>query len=124
MQADPSVCKKLAFFLKNNQDVFAWSHEDIPGISPSVMVHKLNVCPSFPQIWQKKRIFTQERDKAIVEEVRKMLEVDFIRELYYPKWLANVVMVKKVNGKWRICVEFTDLNKVCPKNSYPQTSLT
>ena len=124
MQANPSVCKKLALFLKNNQDVFAWSHEDIPGISPSVMVHKLNVFPSFPQIWQKKRIFTQERDKAIVEEVRKMLEVDFIRELYYPKWLANVVMVKKANGKWRICVEFTDLNKVCPKNSYPQTSLT
>ena len=48
-----------------------------------------------------------------------MLEADFIREVYYPDWLANVVMVKKVNGKWRMCVDFTDLNKACPKDSYP-----
>ena len=43
----------------------------------------------------------------------------FIREVYYPDWLANVVMVKKANGKWRMCVDFTDLNKACPKDSYP-----
>ena len=90
----------------------------MPGISPNTMVHKLNVCPSFPSIQQKKKVFAQERDKAIVEEVRKPLEANFIREVYYPEWLANVVMVKKVNGKWRMYVHFTDLNKVCPKNSY------
>ena len=43
----------------------------------------------------------------------------FIREVYYPDWLANVVIVKKANGKWRICVEFTDLNKACPKDNFP-----
>ena len=43
----------------------------------------------------------------------------FIREVYYPKWLANVVLVKKANGKWRMCVDFTDLNKACPKDSFP-----
>ena len=43
----------------------------------------------------------------------------FIREVYYPEWLANVVMVKKANSKWRMYVDFTDLNKACPKNSYP-----
>ena len=48
-----------------------------------------------------------------------MLEADFIREVYYPDWLANVVMVKKANGKWRMCIDFTDLNKTCPKDSYP-----
>ena len=48
-----------------------------------------------------------------------MLEADFIREVYYPEWLANVVMVKKANGKWRMCVDFTDLNKACLKDSYP-----
>ena len=47
-----------------------------------------------------------------------MLEADFIREVYYSDWLANVVMVKKANGKWRMCVDFTDLNKVFPKDSY------
>ena len=48
-----------------------------------------------------------------------MLEVDFIQEVYYPDWLANAVMVKKANGKWRICVDFTDLNRTYPKDSYP-----
>ena len=48
-----------------------------------------------------------------------MLEASFIREVYYPDWLANVVMVKKDNGKWRMCVDFTDLNRAFPKDSYP-----
>ena len=64
-------------------------------------------------------MFAQEQDKAIAEEVRKLLEAGFIREVYYPNWLANVVMVKKANGKWQMCVDFTDLNRACPKDSYP-----
>ena len=91
----------------------------MPGINPSVMVHRLNMLPTFPPIRQKKRVFTQERDQAIAEEVRKLQEADFIRKVYYPNWLANVVMVKKAKGKWRMCMDFTDLNKACPKYSYP-----
>ena len=91
----------------------------MPGIDPSVIVHKLNVSPSSSPIQQKNRVFAQEQDKAIVEEVRKLLEAYFIREMYYPDWVANVVMVKKANGKWRICVDFTDLNRACTKDSYP-----
>ena len=64
-------------------------------------------------------MFAQERDRAIEEEVRKLIEADFIREVHYPDWLANMEMVKKAIGKWRICVDFTDLNKECPKDSYP-----
>ena len=91
----------------------------MPGINPSIMVHRLNVSPTFPPIRQKKRVFASKRDQAIVEEVRKLHEASFIREVYYPDWLANVVMVKKASGKWRLCVDFTDLNKACPKDSYP-----
>ncbi|XP_065623514.1 uncharacterized protein LOC136064949 [Quercus suber] len=112
------VRQALAAFLRRNQDVFAWSHKDMPGIDPSVMVHKLNVKPATPPVRQKKRVFAHERDLAIAEEVRKLLEAGFIREVYYPEWLANVVMVKKASGKWRMCVDFTDLNKACPKDSY------
>ncbi|XP_075665567.1 uncharacterized protein LOC142635263 [Castanea sativa] len=65
------------------------------------------------------RVFASEQDKAIAKEVQKLQEADFIREVYCPDWLANVVMVKKVNGKWRMCVDFTDLNRACPKDSYP-----
>ena len=64
-------------------------------------------------------MFAPERDSAIKDEVQKLMVVKFIREVYYSDWLANVVMVKKANGKWRMCVNFTDLNKACPKDSYP-----
>ena len=57
--------------MRKNQDVFAWSHKDIPSIDPSIIVHKLNVSPSFPPIRQKKRVFAQEQDRAIV-----ILEMD------------------------------------------------
>lgn len=54
-----------------------------------------------------------------MEEVEKLLTARFIREVYYPKWLANVIIVKKSNGKWRMCVDFTDLNHACLKDSFP-----
>ena len=69
--ANPLICQDLAAFLRMNQDVFAWSHEDMPRIDPSVIVHKLNVNSMSFLIRQKKRVFAQEQDKAIAEEVRK-----------------------------------------------------
>ena len=54
-----------------------------------------------------------------MDEVNKLLAAGFIREVYYPNWLANIVLVKKANGKWRMCVDFTDLNKACTKDSFP-----
>ena len=91
----------------------------MPGIDPSVMVHRLNVSPSFPPVRQKKWVFAQERDRAIAEEVGKLQEAGFIKWVYYLDWLANVVMIKKTNRKWRMCVDFMDLNKACPKDCYP-----
>lgn len=81
MQVDLSVHKDLALFLKNNRDVFSWSHEDMLGINSNIMVHKLNVCSSFPPSSTKKRVFAQERDKVIAKEVHMLLVVDFIREV-------------------------------------------
>ena len=82
--ASQPIRQALPAFLKMNQDVFAWNHEDTPGIDPSVIVHRLNVNPASSPIRQKKRVFAQEQDKAIAEEVRKLLEAGFIREVYYP----------------------------------------
>ena len=109
----------LVQFLRENIDVFAWSYEDMPGIDPSVITHRLNVHPSSKPVRQKKRVFAPKRDNAIKKEVQKLTTAQFIRKVYYPDWLANVVIVKKANGKWRMCVDFTDLNKACPKDSYP-----
>ena len=56
------------------------------------------------------RVFAPKRNKAVMDEMDKLLAANFIREVYYTEWLANIVMVKKANGKWRMCVDFTDLN--------------
>ena len=74
----------LVRFLKKSIDVFAWSHEDMPSIDPSVITHCLNVYPSSKPVQQKKRVFAFERDNAIKEEVQKLTMAKFIREVYYP----------------------------------------
>ncbi|KAJ9560566.1 hypothetical protein OSB04_005726, partial [Centaurea solstitialis] len=98
---------------------FAWSHEDMVGIDPSIISHKLNVDPTFKPIKQKRRKFAPERNKVINDEVDNLLKTGKIREVKYPEWLANVVVVQKKNGKWRVCIDFTDLNKACPKDPFP-----
>ena len=70
-------------------------------------------------VQQKQQVFAPKLNQAITNEVNKLLAVGFVREVYYPEWLANVVLVKKANGKWRMCVDFTDLNKAYPKDSFP-----
>ena len=80
-------------------EVFSWKQEDMGGIDPAVITHKLNVSSSFKPVKQKRRSFALERQKAINEEVGKLLQANAIREVEYPEWLANVVLVKKENGK-------------------------
>ena len=89
------------------------------GINPAIITHRLNISPSFKPVKQKRRSFAPERQKAINEEVGKLLQAGAIREVEYPEWLANVVLVKKKNGKWRLYIDFTDVNRACPKDSFP-----
>ena len=89
----------LTHFLKQNKDVFVWKQADMGGIDPAIITHRLNVSPSFKPVKQKRRSFASERQKAINEEVGKLLQAGEIREVEYPKWLANVVLVRKANGK-------------------------
>ena len=100
-------------------EVFAWKKEDMGGIDPKVITHKLNVAPSFKPVKRKRRSFAPKRQKAINEEVSKLLQARAIREVDYPDWWANVVLVKKANGKWRLCIDFTDVNRACSKDSFP-----
>jgi hypothetical protein len=98
--------KTLLRFISNNKDVFAWSANDLCGVNRDVIEHSLNVDPSFRPRKQRHRKMSE--DKAGV-----------IREVKYPEWLANIVMVKTANGKWRMCIDFTNLNKACPKDEFP-----
>jgi len=68
---------------------------------------------------QRLRKMSEDRAEGAKAEVTRLLQAGVIREIDYPEWLANVVMVKKHNGKWRMCIDFTDLNKACPKDEFP-----
>ena len=114
-----NIKKDLLAFLKRRRSTLAWKHEDITGISKDIITHKLGIDKSFRPIHQKRRKFAPERNLIIQKEVEKLLKTGMIREVKYPKWLANVVVVPKKNGKWRVCVDFTDLNKACPKDPFP-----
>ena len=109
----------LTHFLRQNKDVFAWKQADMGGIDPTIITYRLNISPSFKPVKQKRRSLTPKRQKAINEEVGKLLQAWEIREVEYPEWLANVVLVRKENGKWRLCIDFTDVNRACPKDSFP-----
>ena len=89
------------------------------GVDPTVITHRLNVNPSFKSVKQKRRSFSPKRQKAINEEVGKILQAKAIREVEYLEWLANVVLVKKENGNWQLCIDFTDINSAYPKDSFP-----
>ena len=91
----------------------------MPDICPSIICHELNVDPCFKPVTQNKRTLGVERAKAASDEVDKLLKIGSIREVQYPEWVANIVVVKKKNGKDRVCIDFTDLNKACPKDSFP-----
>ncbi|RDX90076.1 Retrovirus-related Pol polyprotein from transposon 17.6, partial [Mucuna pruriens] len=113
----------LITILKANYDVFAWSARDMLGVDPSFMCHQLSIDEQAKPVAQKKRKQREEKREAVREETRKLLSAGFVREVQYPTWLANIVMVRKSNGKWRMCTDYTDLNKACPKDSYPLPSI-
>jgi hypothetical protein len=105
----------LVDFLLANADIFAWSPLDMPGIPREVAEHSLDILTHSRAVQQRLRRFDEERRQAIGAELRKLLEAGFIKELFHPTWLANPVLVRKKNGNWRMCVNYTSLNKACPK---------
>nr|GEY32557.1 reverse transcriptase domain-containing protein [Tanacetum cinerariifolium] len=109
---------ELCSLLKKNLDIFAWQPSDMTGVPRSVAEHRLNVREGCPPLRQKKMGQAPERTKAIQAEVEKLVEAWIMREVYYHDWQSNPVMVIKYDGSWRMCVDFTDLNKACPQDCY------
>ena len=108
--------------LTTYKDVFAWSYKEMPGLDPKVAVHRLAIKPGYRPIKQAQRRFRPELIPQIEEEVNKLIEAGFIREVKYPTWIANIVPVNKKNGQLRIYVDFRDLNSACPKDDFPYPS--
>ena len=110
-------------FLKRNIDVFAWNTYKAPGVDSNFICHHLNVNPLVIPKKQLPRRPSKEHAEAVRQEVTKLKQVGAIKEVFYPEWLANTVVVKKKSGKWRVCVDFTDLNKACPKDPFPMPKI-
>ncbi|GJU76349.1 reverse transcriptase domain-containing protein [Tanacetum coccineum] len=89
------------------------------GVPRHIAEHRLNVREGCSPIRQKKRGQALERNKALQEEVEKLVDAGIMKEVHYHNWLSNLVMVKKHDGSWRMCVDFKDLNKACPQDGYP-----
>ena len=109
--------KELIEFLKQNIDIFAWNTYEAPEVNQEFICHHLNVNPLIVPKKHPHRRPSKEHAKAVRAEVIRLKQVGAIKEVFYPKWLANTVVVKKKSGKWRICADFTDLNKACPQGS-------
>jgi len=95
----------LVDFLRVNADIFAWSPSDMPGIPREVTEHSLDIRAGSEPVKQRLLRFDEEKRRAIGEEIHKLLAARFINEVFHPEWLANPVLVKKKNGKWRMCVD-------------------
>ncbi|GKC19210.1 reverse transcriptase domain-containing protein [Tanacetum coccineum] len=109
---------KLCGLLQRNLDIFPWKPTNMTGVPRHITEHRLNVRDGCSLVRQKKRGQVANRNQAIQEEVGKLVEAGIIKEVHYHDWLFNPVMVKKHDDSWRMCVDFKDLNKACPKDDY------
>ncbi|GKB92244.1 reverse transcriptase domain-containing protein, partial [Tanacetum coccineum] len=110
---------KLCNLLQRSLDIFAWTPTDMTGIPIQIAEHKLNVRKGCQPVRQKKRGQAAESNIVINDKVSKLVTAGIMREVHYHDWLFNPVMVKKSDNSWRMCVDFKDLNKACPKDGYP-----
>jgi hypothetical protein len=115
----PQDEEKLISCLSRNKDVFAWSALDLVEVSRTVIEHSLGIDPSVRPKKQRLRKMSDEKTEVAKDEVHRLLEANFIELVAYPTWLANVVMVQKKSGRWRMCIDFSSLNKACPKDNFP-----
>ena len=115
--------EELIEFLKRNIDVFAWNANEAPGVDPKFICHHLKVNLLITLRKQPPWRPSKEHAKAVREEVNRLKQAGAIKEVFYPEWLANTIVVKKKSGKWRVCVDFMDLNKACLKDPFPMPKI-
>ncbi|GJW61110.1 reverse transcriptase domain-containing protein [Tanacetum coccineum] len=117
------IRSKLCNLLQRSLDIFAWTPRDTTGVPRQIAEHRLNVRKGCQPVRQKKIGQAAERNVAINDDVSKLVTAGIMREVHYHDWLSNPVMVKKSDNSWRMCVDFKDLNKACPKDGYPMPEI-
>ncbi|CAH9082887.1 unnamed protein product [Cuscuta europaea] len=115
---EPEIREGVILILQRFKILFARGPEDMPGIDPEIICHKLAVWPDARPVQQKKRYMAVERRDFVKVEVTTLLDIRHIRTVMHVEWLSNVVLAPK-GTTWRMCVEYSDLNKACPMDPYP-----
>ncbi|GJV38600.1 reverse transcriptase domain-containing protein [Tanacetum coccineum] len=118
---------KLQELLRTNIDVFAWTPSHMKGVPRTIRLggeafiteHIVNELKHVELVKQKKRSMAPERNEAFRIQVEELTKANILREVKYQMWVSNHVIVKKANERWKLCVDFTDINKACPKEHYP-----
>jgi len=113
------VREELMALLKNYQDIFAWSFQDMPGLSSDIVQHKLLINPECSPVKQKLRRMKPKTSLKIKEEVKKQFDAGFLAVTRYLEWVANIVPIPKKDGKVRMCMDYRDLNRASPKDNFP-----
>ena len=111
--------EELIMFLKMNIDLFAWSAFEAPEVDPNFICHHLNVNPSVIPKKQPPQHSSKNHSDVVKDEVIKLKQARAIKELFYPEWLVNTIVMKKKSGRWQVCMDFTNLNKACLKDPFP-----
>lgn len=119
----PEEKKYMILLLKEFRDVFAWSYEEMLELDPKPVCHTLNVESEAKLVMQSRRNYYPNDELQIKQEVEKLLASGFIKPIKHPIWLANIVPVKNKNDQVKVCIDFRDLNKPCPKDEFPLTNM-
>jgi hypothetical protein len=116
---DPSLRELMIALLKEYYDCFAWDYTKMPGLDRSIIEHRLPLKEGFQPFQQWARQMRTEVLEEVKKEIEKMLEAGFIRLCRYAEWISSMVPVQKKDGRWRVYVDFRDLNRATPKDEYP-----
>ena len=116
---DPEYKQELINLLKEYRNCFAWEYYEMPGLSRSIVEHRLPVKDGYRPIKQAQRRFKPELLEDIKKEITRLYEANFIWQCRYAEWISNIVPVLKKNGKLRVCIDFRDLNKATSMDGYP-----
>jgi hypothetical protein len=115
----PEEVLKFIEFLKENHVNFAWSYADMLGLDPNLIMHHLSINIGVRPVKKKLKKMHPHIALMVKEELKKLLDVGFIQSIEYAEWISNIVPVSKLDGRIRICIDFRDLNKACPKDDFP-----
>jgi len=112
-----NIRDELVALLQDYQDIFAWSYQDMPGLSSKIVQHKLPLNPECSSVKQKLR--RMKPKMSIKEEVKKQFDTGFLAVAWYLEWVANIVSILKKDWKVRMCMAYRDLNRASPKDNFP-----